>query len=75
MVNIPHQNVIGNLMHVMVSTWLDIAYAISLVAQYLSNIGKKIACNWKNNKILETNYEQEVSVLKDQQTYSIIRLF
>jgi hypothetical protein len=41
MVNIPYQNAIGSLMHVMVSTWLDIAYAISSVAQYLSNIGKK----------------------------------
>lgn len=41
MVNIPYQNAIDSLMHVIVNTWLDIAYAISLVAQYLSNIGKK----------------------------------
>ncbi len=41
MVNIPYQNVVGSLMHVMISTWLDIAYVISSVAQYLSNFGKK----------------------------------
>jgi hypothetical protein len=41
MVNIPYQNAIDSLMHVIVNTWLDIAYAISLVAQYLSNIGEK----------------------------------
>lgn len=58
MVNILYQNSIGSLMHVMVNTWLHMAYAINSVAQYLSNIGKKtLACNLENNKILETNYE------------------
>ncbi len=46
MVNILYQNAIGSLMHVMINTWLDMAYAINSVAQYLSDIGKKtLACS------------------------------
>ncbi len=41
MVNIHYQNVVDNLMHVMVNTRLDISYVVSLVAQYLSNLGEK----------------------------------
>ncbi len=60
MVKIPYQIVVGSLMHVTVNTWLDIAYAISSIAQYLSNVGKKpLACSLKNNEMLET---KEVSV-------------
>jgi hypothetical protein len=40
MVSVLYQNVVGSFMHVMISTWLDIAYAINSVVQYLSNIGK-----------------------------------
>jgi hypothetical protein len=41
MVNIRYQNPIGSLMHVMISIWLDIAYVINSVVQYLLNVGKK----------------------------------
>ncbi len=41
MVNNPYQNAIGNLMHVMANTQPNIAYVVSLIAQYLSNPREK----------------------------------
>jgi hypothetical protein len=41
MVNIPHQSVVCNLMHAMVSAWPNITFAINLITQYLSNLGDK----------------------------------
>ncbi|GJR47861.1 hypothetical protein Tco_1315964 [Tanacetum coccineum] len=40
MSKVPYANVIGSLMHLMVCTRPDIAYAVSVVSRYLANSGK-----------------------------------
>jgi len=41
MSHVPYANVIGSLMYVMICTRPDLAYAVSMVSQYMHNPGKK----------------------------------
>jgi hypothetical protein len=38
MKDVPYKNIVGNLMHVMVCTRLDLAYPISHVSQFMNTI-------------------------------------
>ena len=44
MKTIPYREAVGSLMHVMVMTWPDIAFAVGQVAQYAQNPGQQ---HWK----------------------------
>ncbi|GJR40446.1 retrotransposon protein, putative, ty1-copia subclass [Tanacetum coccineum] len=41
MSKVPYSNAVGSLMYLMVCTWPDIEYAVSVVSTYLANPGKK----------------------------------
>ncbi|GJR47272.1 retrotransposon protein, putative, ty1-copia subclass [Tanacetum coccineum] len=40
MSKVPYANAVGSLMYLMVCTWPDIEYAVSVVSRYLANLGK-----------------------------------
>ncbi|XP_031287215.1 secreted RxLR effector protein 161-like [Pistacia vera] len=48
MENIPYANAIGSTMYAMISTRLDLAFAISLLSRYMSNLGIEhwVALKW-----------------------------
>ena len=41
MAKVPYSSVVGSLMYAMVSTRLDIAYAVGVVSRYMANLGKR----------------------------------